>query len=84
MYKTFSLFRRGVQRTEEPKKPPETDRTVAKISVRFWFHFLKTKIFGFDFSAGFFNPETDKTNLYIYIHVFAWDVGFLLFNFLKP
>ena len=63
------IWVRGVQKTEEPKKPPKTNRTIAKISVGFRFHFLKTKIFGFGFGAGFFHPETDQTDRYIYIYI---------------
>ena len=33
----FCVEVRGVQKTEEPKKPIQTDRTDAKISVRFRF-----------------------------------------------
>ena len=61
------LSHRGVQKTKELKKPPKTDRTVAKISVRFRFHFLKTEIFSFGFSARFFHPETNRTDRCIYI-----------------
>ena len=61
------IWVRGVQKTEEPKKPPKTNRTIAKISVGFRFHFLKTKIFGSGFSAGFFHPKTDRIYIYIYV-----------------
>ena len=56
-FRKFELELRGVQKTDEPNKPTKTDRTVAKFSVRFRFHFLKTDIFGFGFGARFFHPK---------------------------
>ena len=65
----LSMWIRGMQKTAEPNKPTKTDRTIAKFSVWFRFHFLKTEIFGFDFGAGFFHTETDR--IYIYIYIFT-------------
>ena len=56
----FNLSSRGVQKTEESKKPP-------KPLPKFWF----------GFGAGFFHPETDKTNRFIYIYIY-WLSGMLL------
>ena len=60
---------RGMQKTDDPSKLTKTDQTVAKFSVWFRFHFIKTEIFGFGFSVGFFHIETDRIYIYIYIHV---------------
>ena len=84
----------SVQKTEEPKKLPETDQTVAKILVWFRFHFLKTEIFSFSFGfgAGFFHLETDRTDQCIYVctllavwladHKFEHSHGMLVFHYL--
>ena len=40
---------KGVQKTEEPKKSIQTDRTDAKISVRFRFYYIKNRKFQFGF-----------------------------------
>ena len=52
-----------MQKTDEPKKPAETDQTVAKFSVRFkfGFEFLKPKIFGLIFGGRFECTEPTKT-----------------------
>ena len=54
-YNDFSLKDRGMQKTKEPKKPLQTNRTDAKISIRFDFGFLynKTENFGLVFSGKF-------------------------------
>ena len=56
-----ALWSRGVQKTEESKKSLQTDRTVAKILVRFGFgfHFIKTENFSFGFSVP--HKYTDPT-----------------------
>ena len=55
---------RGVQKTDEPNKLAETDRTVAKFSVRFsfGFEFLKPKIFSSVFYLGFECTEPTEPN----------------------
>ena len=64
------LSHRGVQKTKELKKPPKTNRTIAKISVRFQFHFLKTEIFSFGSVLDFFTKPTEPTDVYIYLRNF--------------
>ena len=50
------------------KKLSETDRTVAKFSVRFRFHFLKTEIFGFGFGVIFFHLKSNRNDrIYIFM-----------------
>ena len=45
---TIKCINKGVQKTKEPKKPLQTDRTDAKISVQFIFGFIIFKIENFD------------------------------------
>ena len=47
---------RGVQKTDEPKKPAKPSSI---FRFGFGFNFLKPKYFGFGFSVGFFHLETD-------------------------
>ena len=52
MHNTILCFKlpkscRGVQKTDEPNKPAETNQTEFNFSVWFRFHFLKIEIFGF-------------------------------------
>ena len=52
---TIKCINTGVQKTEEPKKPLQTNWTNAKISVRFGFGFIifKTENFGSIFGGKF-------------------------------
>ena len=56
---------RGVQKTEEPKKLLQTDRTVAKFWFGFGFIIQKIKNFGSVFDGRF--ECTESTKIYYYI-----------------
>ena len=65
---------RGVQKTDEPNKPTETDQTVAKFSVWFRFgsvsvSFFKNRNFRFWFRCWIFSAETEpnRPNIYIFM-----------------
>ena len=66
---------RGVQKTDEPNKPTETDRTVAKFSV--WFRFGSVSVSFFknrNFRCWIFSSETElnRPNIYIYIYIYIY------------
>ena len=59
---------RGVQKTDKSKKPLQTNRTDAKISVRFWFgsvwfwfYYIKNRKFWFGFRWQILIHQTNRT-----------------------
>ena len=56
-----NLVTRGVQKTDEPKKPVQTDRIDAKILVRFRFYYIKNQKFQFGFQWQILIHRTDQT-----------------------